>query len=499
MATKIINDFTTGSIPKKMIFFAVPFMLSNALQVFYNVVDMIIVGQFVGANGISAVNNAMQIIILFVMMCIGISSAGQVCVSQIIGTGERTRLNKMIGTIFSVVGLAGITLSIFGSCLSEPLLTLIKTPHEKGTFEMAVQYSDISFYGMFFTYGYLMISSVLRGMGDSKHPFVFIVIASLINIVLDYVFVAPFASAPHTEGILHYVDSSLSFIFKNDFRFGVAGAAWATIIGQAISFICAMTFLYRRKDEFHFDFKLSSFRIFSNEIQSLVKLGIPFALQSCAINISMMYVNYLVNGLGVAGSATFGVGTRIDDVVNKITLGIGFAVSGMVGQNFGAGLTKRVKHVVCWSWALSSLFYIPFVAALVAWPQKMFGLFTTDESVLSLAPDFVWAIIWQFPALLIMKGTQGFIQGIGNAAFSLAIAILDGVVLRIFCSWYFGVVQPSGLGVFEFFNQYGLTSPSCLKPDLWGFIFGYGLATWGTALPAMVYFLFCPWHKRAKV
>jgi len=445
---KIVTDFTSGNILKQMISFAIPFMLSNMMQVLYSLADMAVVGHFVGYKGLSAVSVASQLFMFMTMFCIGFSTGGQVSISHKVGQGRMKELNNTIGTLFTVIGSIAIIMSIAGLIFAKPVLHLLNAPKE--SYEMAYSYVIVCSFGIIFTYGYNMLSAVFRGMGDSKHPFMLITASALINVVLDLLFVGVFGM-------------------------GVAGAALATIMGQGFSFIGAMIFLVKNKEEFGFDFKFASFRINKEALVELVRLGIPFALQSCAINISMMFVNSLVNNVGVFASATYGVGLKIDDFVNKITQGVTFAASSMVGQNYGAGNYKRVRKIVFSAWGISFVCYAIYVILYFARAEQMFALFTDDVNVINLARVYVSAIVWNYPAMAIMRGSNAFIQGIGNAKLSLTFAVLDGFVFRIAFSYILGIV-------FDF--------------GLFGFFLGYGLATYGTALPGAIYFLSGRWSKK---
>lgn len=315
---------------------------------------------------------------------------------------------------------------------------------------MAMDYMLVCSCGVVFTYGYNLVSAILRGMGDSRHPFLFILIASAVNLALDLLFVGVF-------------------------RWSVAGAALATILGQGVSFAFAIFYLRAHKEHFGFDFRLESFRIDGGICRALARLGVPFALQSCAINLSMLFVNRLVNGVGVYASATFGVGIKLDDIINKVTQGINFAVSSMVGQNIAAKEYRRTRQIFFWGIGLSAACYLIFSAVYLRFSRPMFGFFTSDAPVVELAPVFVSAIIWSFPAMALMRGTNGLIQGIGNAPLSLCFALLDGFVFRIAFSYLLGTVM--GLG-------------------LYGFFLGYGLAAYGTAVPGLLYFFSGKWEKR---
>ena len=451
MSAKVIQDFTQGPLFKRMLLFSLPFMLSNGLQVLYSMADMLIVGKYVGAHGISAVQNSGQAVFALTMLGMGFATGGQVLISQLIGRGERERLNTATGTMFTLVSLLGLGVSILSLVLAGPFLHLLRTPPE--ALAGATSYLRICGGGLLFIYGYNMISAVLRGVGDSIRPFLFIAVSAITNILLDLLFVAYF-------------------------QWGVAGAAAATVLSQAIAFLLAAYVLYANRSVFGFDFKLRSWRIEPAIAKALVKLGIPFAVRFAAINISMLFVTGLINTLGVATSAAFGIGLRLDELANKISQGVMMAVSTIVGQNIGAGRIDRIRKSVYYAWMISGGFFLILGAAQLLVPCQLFGIFTDDPAVLELAPIIVSAMILHYPALLIMKGTNGFVQGIGNAMFGLVIALLDGFVFRIFFSWFFGIW--CGMGLF-------------------GMILGYALATYSTALPSLFYFFFVPWYKRKTV
>lgn len=451
MAKKIIHDFTRGPLFGPMLFFSIPFMLSNGLQVLYSMADMLIVGKFVGSRGISAVMTASQSVFFLTMVGMGFATGGQVLISQLIGRGERERLKTAIGTQFTIIFSAGTLFSVLSVVFADPFLHLMKTPDD--AFLGAYHYLLICGGGLLFIYGYNMIAAILRGVGDSVRPFQFIVVSSFMNVVLDLLFVAVF-------------------------KWGVAGAGFATILSQAAAFLMALAFLYRNQESFLFDFKLSSFKVDSVMLKALVKLGIPFAVRFAAINISMLFVTSLVNSLGTATSAAFGIALRLDEFANKISQGVMMAVSTIVGQNIGAGQIGRIRRGVYYAWAICGGFFLFFGLVQLFFPRTLYSIFTDDENVLKLAPVIISALLLHYPALLIMKGTNGFVQGIGNAVFGLVIAILDGLVFRVTFSWLFGIY---------------------LNMGLYGMILGYALATYSTALPNLFYFLFIPWYKRKTV
>jgi Na+-driven multidrug efflux pump len=207
-------------------------MASNALQVLYSTIDMIIVGEYVGTAGLSAVSQSSQIVNFATMVCLGFSNAGQVILAQAMGAGKRKEMNDVIGTLFGFISAVALIFTTVMVAAQGWILDVMKIPAE--SYEMARDYLVICAAGLIFTAGYNMVSAVLRGMGDAKRPFLFIGIASATNLVLDIIF----------TGFLGW---------------GVAGAAWATIIGQAVSFIFSLFYLFKKKESFGFDFKREIF------------------------------------------------------------------------------------------------------------------------------------------------------------------------------------------------------------------------------------------------
>ena len=423
-------------------------MASNALQVLYSTIDMIIVGKYVGTPGLSAVAQSSQILNFATMVCLGFSNAGQVLIAQALGAGKRKEMNRIIGTLFSLIMLLALALSAIILLSKGWIMDIMNIPVE--SYEYSIDYLVICGAGLIFTAGYNMVSAVLRGMGDSKRPFLFIGIASAVNLVLD-------------------------ILFTGIWGWEVAGAAWATIIGQAVSFLFSIYYLFRNRIAFGFDFKKESFIIDGRYTKMIASLGTPMAIQSGCINLSMLFVNSMINDVGVVASATFGVGVRIDDIANKISQGIHYAAMPMISQNIAAKQSKRAVQVVRWAWVYSGILTVVFMIAYVLFGKQLFMAFSDDTLVHELSGTFIRAILWMFPALAVMRGSSAFIQGIGNARMSMVLALLDGVVLRIGLSWLFGIA---------------------LNWGFYGFVLGYGVAAYGCAVPGMIYFLSGKWKKR---
>ena len=445
--TKLIHDYTSGSIPKQLARFMLPFMASNGLQLVYSVVDMIIVGRYVGSAGLSAVSQGSIIIVFFSMFCLGFSNSGQIMIAQYVGADRKDQLHPLIGTLFSIMAIGGAALTVLTLSIRVPVLRMMSVPPE--AWDMAGDYVLICGAGLLFTVGFNAVSAILRGMGDSRHPFIFLAVSSLLNLVLDYLL----------TGVLGY---------------GVAGAAFATIFSQAVSFISAVIFLRRNSEEFHFDFRLRSFRIHRDMLREMVKLGIPLAIQLIAINLSMMICHTFINRLGVVASATFGVGVKVDDIGNKLTLGIQYAAAPMLAQNFGAGKIRRVRGVVYWTWVMSGIIYLIFTTIYLCFGRGIFGLFTDDPAVIDLAPVFIRAIVWSFPGMVVMRGANSLLQGTASAPLLMTFAFIDSGA-RVLFSWLFGIVFAVGFP---------------------GFVLGFGIAIYGICIPGAIYFLSGKWEKK---
>ncbi|MCD7708460.1 MAG: MATE family efflux transporter [Clostridiales bacterium] len=447
----IIRDFTKGSIPRLLLFFMLPFMASNVLQVLYSAVDMIIVGQCVGTAGLSAVSLCSEVLNFCTMLCTGLCTGGQVLIAQMLGAGKKKELNRIIGTLTIFVFSLAVIIAVLLFFLRPQFCTLINMPAE--AHDMAMSYLGICAIGLVFSFGYNMVSAVLRGLGDAKRPFIFITLASVINIVLDILF----------TGIL---------------GFGVVGAAMATMIGQAVSFLFSLFYIYRHRDMLGFEFDFKDWGLDTRYLKMIASQGLPLAISSGMIYVSMFFVNSLINSVGVVASATFGVGVKIDDICNKVSIGIRYAAAPMVAQNYAARNVRRTKQITYWAFIYGIIFHLVFMAIYLAFGKYFFRLFTTDADVLALAPVFIHSIIWTFLPLAFMRGTNAFVQGIGNARLSMVFSLMDGVICRIGLSLIFGKVMGMGFA---------------------GYVLGYGLAPCGAAIPGIIYFFSGVWMKRESL
>ncbi len=450
--TKTIGlDLTKGNVTKQLFIFSTPFIIANLLQVCYNLVDMMIVGQFVGSTGISAVSNGGDLLMMFTNIGIGFATAGQISISQFIGSNRKDRIQSMIGTMFLIIISMAILLSIGFLPFTTSLLELINVPQE--SLSMANDYLVIGLFGLVFIFGYNTVSAILRGMGDSKRPLLFVAISATINVILDLILI----------GI---------------FDMKTTGAAIATVTGQAISFIIAIIYLYKKREQFGFDFKREHFTLNHSNVKTLFTLGIPMSLQFAAINISVLFVTSFINTYGVIISAVTGVGNKIGQIAMIVTNGLSTAGSSMIGQSFGAQDFDRVKKIVYKVFLMGLLFSL--IISVVVWlfPEFVFSLFDQTPEVLAMAPTYAIIIVLNFMGAAVRAPILSLINGIGFSSMNFIMGFIDGFIVRIGLALLLGITF--NMGVMGFW----------LGSVLAGFTYGFIITP---------YFLSGRWKKRSVI
>ncbi|MGI5936993.1 MAG: MATE family efflux transporter, partial [Oscillospiraceae bacterium] len=382
----LINDLSRGNLARQLVSFAIPFAAANLLQTLYTMADLVIVGQFVGSTGLSAVSVSGQLTILLYALGIGFSNGGQILISQLVGRKDYSSLKSTIGTSVTAQFIISVIIAVLGIIFTKPMLAILNTPPE--AMPQAVDYLIICCCGIPFVYTYNAFASVLRGMGDSKRPFYFIFTSAMTNIVLDLLFVGAF-------------------------KMESAGAALATSLSQFASCVFAFTYLYKRRETLGFDFKLSSFAIDWGKLKTIVSLSLPLALMTAAINISMMFVTSLVNVYGLVASAVSGVGSKLNSIMSIVTQAIQTSTATIVGQNMGAGKHDRVKKTVYIGWVICLAFALVVCALSLLFPRQIFSIFSSEPDVLDLSVSYLRIAVWLFISFALMSPPLGMINGVG--------------------------------------------------------------------------------------
>ena len=421
----IIRDLTGGSVRKTLITFSFPLFLSGLLQMVYNLVDMIIVGHFVGTNGLSAVVIGGEMLQLITFVAMGFSNAGQILISRYVGAKRHDLVGEMVGTLFTLLECLAAAITVIFLFSYQDIMRWLNTPKEIWNFTR--QYSITCVCGAVFIYGYNLVSAILRGMGDSRHPFLFIAIASAINVVLDLLLVGPAGLGPF-------------------------GAALATVIGQALSFLFALRLLYKNREHIHFDFHPSHFRIYRNVFRPLLSLGIPMVVQSAAITFSMLFVNAYVNAYGTVAVAVTGIARKLESMISVVSQAFSSAGGAMISQALGARKTERVPKVV-----FNALWMVAIPASLFALitglkPEWLFGLFSQDPAVMKMALTYIPVAMIQYLGATLRPASFALINGSGNSRLNLMVALLDGIFCRIGLSLLLGITFAWGIRGFWYGN-----------------------------------------------
>ena len=384
----------------------------------------------------------------------GFSAAGQVLIARMIGANERHRLGRFVGTMSGFLFVAVMLVSVLGIIFREPLLTLMNTPEE--AYNGALVYSTTCMIGLVFIYGYNAVAAILRGMGDSTHPLIFIAVAAVINLILDVLFV-PILGLE------------------------TLGAALATVISQAISFILCLLFLIRRRREFSLDMTKRDFLHWDRQmLLDFVKLGSPMAIKFASVHVSKLFVNAFINSYGIAVSAFAGIANKLASIVNLFSNAMNTAGSTMVGQNIVAGEFGRVKKILFNILIITMIFAAVFSVTIALFPEEVFSLFTDNASdaVLAFARPYVPIAFLLFLGSSLRSTMNALINGSGNAKINFVTAILDGIVLRIGLAVLFGLV---------------------LDMKHTGFWLGDALAGFTPFWVGIVFFFTGLWKKSAKV
>jgi putative MATE family efflux protein len=420
------KDLTQGSVTKHLILFSLPFLAANLLQALYNMADMFFVGRFNGAVGASAVGVGGQVTILVITLIAGLAVGGTVLTAQLIGAGKQEALRGTIGTIFTLYGSAAIVMTVLMLFLNPLLVGLLS---DQLAYAETLKYVNICTGGTFFIFGYNAVSAVLRGMGDSKHPLLFVAVAAVLNILLDYILCGPLQK-------------------------GAAGAAWATVISQGLSFLLSV--LYLRRANFIFDFHPKSFRVDWKIAKRLLRIGFPSSLGATTVTLSFMVLTGLANSVaGMVGTTALSVAGKVNSVAILPALAMQSAVSSMAGQNLGAGKTKRALRTTVSAIAITlGITLVMFLLVQsFAGPIVRFFIGTDSHGLpaemaracLEQSAVYIRAISWDYLLVSVVFNITGLAMSAGHTTFSLVAGLVSSLLVRIPAAWLLG--QTLGMGL----------------------------------------------------
>ena len=441
-----IKDFTEGNLTSHLVRFAIPVLLSHLMMVLLNTVDMIVVGQRLGEVGTSSVSIGGSVAMFLNAFIGGFSSAAQVIIATMIGAGKHKQISKFISTVCGFIFVIAIISMLLMIPLTDFMLDLLNTPSD--AYDGAYEYALICLFGIVPIYFYHIISAIFRGLGDSKHPLIFISVACSLNIVLDIIFVL-------------WLDM------------GVGGAAIATVIAQLVSVILSIIVLAKKREAFGLTIKIKDFfKWDKKELSRFIKLAIPMAINNSAIQIAGMVINSMINDFGVTVSAFAGIRANITTTIDLILGSVATAGAMIIGQNIAAEKLKRVNgtliRVAIISLSISAVLIILFLVC----PVSIFGIFTKEQAVLELVQPYLPILIFSLINAGIRPVTRALIDGSGNKRINLVVALLDAIVARIGFAVLFGILLKQGyLGLW-----FGTTLAE-LVPILIGVVF-YFVLVW---------------------
>jgi len=396
-----VQDMTVGSPSKHLLSFALPLLFGNLFQQLYSMVDSVVVGRFVGANALAAVGACGSIGFLFISLSSGLALGIGIIVSQYFGAGDEKNVRTMIANSIYVLFSAVIVVSTIAVVFAPMILRFLQTPEE--IINDSVIYLRITGAGMLFITVYNGISAILRALGDSKTPLYFLVVSSVVNIILDFVFV----------------------VFLN---WGVFGVAAATVISQIVSAVACLIFSIKR---------ISYFRLTRNELNPnwrfvglAFKLGIPIALQNSLIAISCVVLQSVVNGFGALAVAAFTITNRIEMLVQQPYGSLGMASSTFAGQNVGAHKIDRVNQGLARGALIAFIFSALMLPVMYLFGHAICSIFVKDEEVIAMGMKALRITSWCYFPLGMIYVPRGLLNGAGDTTFSMINGITE-VICRV--------------------------------------------------------------------
>lgn len=401
------TDLTEGKVWKVIVRFAVPLLVGNLLQQFYNITDSIIVGQFLGKEALAAVSASFFIYYFIISLVIGVGSGTTVVISQLFGAKQYQKVQLAFSSFFIFMLVGGIILSIAGIIFAEPVFRLTNTPEE--VIPQAVAYFRIYIGGTFLFVTFNSIISILRGVGESVRPMLFILITTVLNIAFDLLFILVF-------------------------KWGIEGAARATVVSQGIGMCIALAYVNNthpllsiKKQDMLFDWKL---------FKESLKIGLPTSVQQCAIALGLIALLGIVNSFGTNTLTAYGAAGKIDMIITQAVLTLSGALAAFCGQNIGAGRLDRVKKGVQFTMYTNIALGLLTFAAVYLFGNEMMRIFTKDIDVVAIGKEYLLIIGGFFIVHGALNVYNGALRGAGDTLFPMITSLVCLWLIRIPLAYY---------------------------------------------------------------
>ncbi|MFT5874524.1 MAG: putative MATE family efflux protein [Clostridium sp.] len=443
------NTLTEGRVIPTLLKFAVPFLLASLIQALYGAADLFFVGQFSSSAQVSAVATGSQIMQTITGVILGLTTGGTVLIGHYLGAKKYKDIAESVGTIICIFGIMAAILTVIMVLLTGTITNLMNTP--RSAIEYTKQYIFICSCGIPFIIGYNALSGILRGLGNSKSPLFFIAVACVINVTVDLILVV-------------------------GFHMGAPGAAIATVLAQAISFIIGV--FYIKKTGFSFEFNRSHIRIESGKAKKIFKLGLPIALQDGLINVSFIIITAVINVMGLTASASVGVVEKIIVFIMLPTIAFASAIAAMTAQNMGAEKQERARQCLYIGMGCSLIIGI-ICYAYVQWnPTSLTALFSRDTAIIETAALYLKSYSLDCILVCVVFSMNSFFSGCGNSLFPMIHSLIATFIIRIPVSFVLSKME--GITLYEI----GFASP---------------LATFASILMCMIYMRSGKWNNSKSI
>ena len=397
-----MKDLTTGKEGGLIFRFAVPMLIGNVFQQMYNIVDSLVVGNFLGKDALAAVGASFPVIFALISLIIGIATGATIIIAQYFGAKDYEKVKRAIDTMYIFTFIASVIVSAAGIYYTEEIFRLLQLPEE--LLPEAKRYLTVYMAGMVVFFGFNGTSAVLRGLGDSKTPLYFLIISSIINIILDLLFILVFG-------------------------WGVTGVALATVIAQGGAFVSAIIYLNRTHKIIHFSF---TGWVFDRDIFiKSVRIGLPSGLQHTFVALGMMALMGIVNTFGTNVIAAYSVAQRIDSLAAMFAMNFGMALTTFTGQNIGAGKFDRVKNGLRSTFMMGGLISLGVTVIVLFFGNRLMGFFTPDILVIDYGTKYLNIVSPFYITFTAMFIIGGVMRGAGDTIIPMFITLFSLWIVRI--------------------------------------------------------------------
>lgn len=419
-------DFTKGDTSKQIISFAIPIIIGNAFMQLYQYADSVIVGKYLGKEALAAVGASTPFTFMIISLVIGISMGTTITISQYFGKKDYKSVKQAADSLYIFLFFAYIILFTFGIYFSETILKLVNLPEELLT--QATDYLDIYLIGLIFLFGFNCLSAILRGVGDSMTPLKFLLFSAITNIFLDLLFVVVF-------------------------EWGIKGAAWATVIAQAISLVFAIFYTNKKSSIIKLNILKLEYnrKIFSEG----VKLGLPAGVQQLLVSFGMLAIVSIVNSYGTDTIAAFSAAGRIEALVFVIPMGLSLSMTSFVAQNYGVHNFERIEEGLKASLKITLISSFALLILLSALAEPLMRMFTSEKNVIAIGCEYLYVFGVSYWLFAVMFCYTGVLRGMRNTIMPMLITLLSLWIIRV----------PAAHILSYYFNELGIWLASTLS---WG-------------------------------